>query len=574
VNAGPGPDPAAGAPDGNAPGLGTAGSSATPAHGLAPDLPARPAPAVRGGFLKSTSVVGAMTFVSRLTGMVRDMVYSTMFGAGPLMDAFLVAFKIPNFLRRITGEGAFSQAFVPVVSEYRLKRSHEETAELVAGVTGTLGTILLAVTAVGVLGAPLVIFLFAPGFEHEGSRYELAVGMLRWTFPYIFFISLTALAAGVLNSFHKFAWAAFNPIILNVVMIVFAAFVAPHFARPGVALAMGVFVAGLVQLVSQYWNLRRLNLLRRPRWAAAHEGVRRIGRLMLPGIFGSSVAQISLLLDTWIASFLVTGSIAWMYYADRLVEFPMGVFSIALATVILPGLSAHHAEASKERFNATLDWALRLTCVVSLPAAVGLFVLAGPLIATIYGYGKFQPRDVEMASYALMAYAVGLMGFSLVKVLAPGYFARQDTRTPVRVGITALAVNMGFNVLVVVPANLLGFPWPHALLAFSTGLGAYVNTTLLYRGLRRNGVYTPSARWKKLAPQVLAANVAMAGFLWWSAGDWAAWSGWPLRVRLLRLALAIAGGVVVYFGVLWVTGLRYRDLRVEAVRTPPAPAGR
>jgi putative peptidoglycan lipid II flippase len=528
---------------------------------------------VKGGFLRSTSIVGGMTFVSRLSGMVRDMVYSSMFGAGTLMDAFLVAFKIPNFLRRITAEGAFSQAFVPVVSEYRLKRTHDETAELVAGVAGTLGTILLAVTALGVLGAPLVIFVFAPGFEHEGSRYELAVAMLRWTFPYIFFISLTALAAGVLNSYGKFAWAAFNPIILNVVMIVFAAFVAPGFEQPGVALAIGVFVAGLVQLVSQFWNLRRLGLLRMPRWAAAHEGVRRIGRLMLPGIFGSSVAQISLLLDTWIASFLVTGSIAWMYYADRLVEFPMGVFAIALATVILPGLSAHHADASSERFNATLDWALRLTVTVALPAAVGLLVLAGPLIATIYGYGKFTNRDVEMASYALMAYSIGLMGFSLVKVLAPGYFARQDTKTPVRVGIISLGVNMGFNLAVVVPAHLMGFPYPHALLAFSTGLGAYVNTTLLYRGLRRQGVYRPSAKWKRLAPQVAVANLAMAGFLWWAAGDWSAWADWPVLTRVLRLAGCVVGGGLVYFAVLWITGLRYRDLRVEAVRDAPSVGG-
>lgn len=524
---------------------------------------------MKGGFLRSTSIVGGMTLVSRVTGMVRDMVYAAMFGAGPLMDAFLVAFKIPNFLRRITAEGAFSQAFVPVVSEYRLKRTQDETAELVAGVTGTLGTILLVVTAIGVVGAPFVIMLFAPGFEPEGARHDLAVEMLRWTFPYIFFISLTALAAGVLNSYGKFGWAAFNPVVLNVVMIVFAAFVAPRFEQPGLALAIGVFVAGAIQLAWQYWNLRRLGLLRMPRWHAAHEGVRRIGRLMLPGIFGSSVAQVSLLLDTWIASFLVAGSISWMYYADRLVEFPMGVFSIALATVILPGLSAHHAEASHERFNATLDWGLRLTLLVSMPAAVGLAMLAGPLTASIYAYGKFEARSVEMASLALIAYSLGLMGFSLVKVLAPGYFARQDTRTPVRAGLISLGVNMAFNLAVVVPAHLLGFPYPHALLAFSTGLGAYVNTWLLYRGLRKSGVYVPSGRWKRLAGQVAAANVAMAAVLWWAAGDWSAWIGWSVGERLLRLALCIGGGAGTYFAVLFALGLRVRDLKVD-----PAPASR
>jgi putative peptidoglycan lipid II flippase len=516
---------------------------------------------MKGGFLRSTSVVGAMTLLSRMTGLIRDMVYSAMFGAGPLMDAFLIAFKIPNFLRRITGEGAFSQAFVPVVSEYRLRKGHAEVEQLVAGVTGTLGLVLFAVTAIGVIGAPLVILVFAPGFEHTGNRYELAVEMLRLTFPYIFFISLTALGAGVLNSYGKFGTAAFNPVILNVVMIAFAAFVAPNVAKPGLALALGVFVAGLIQLVAQFRGLARLGLLGRPNWAYAHEGVRRVGRLMLPGIFGSSVAQISLLLDTWIASFLMTGSIAWMYYADRLVEFPMGVFSIALATVILPGLSAHHAEQSSERFNSTLDWALKLTCVVSLPASVGLLMLAGPLTATIYGHGKFDPRDVQMASYALMSYSLGLMGFSLVKVLAPGYFARQDTRTPVRVGIIALSVNMGFNVAVVIPANLLGFPAPHALLALATGIGAYVNTWLLFRGLRRIGVYTPSARWRRLAWQLALANLAMAAFLWWSAGRWSEWALWHAWARVGRLTLCVLGGGAVYGFALWVAGLRYRDLR-------------
>jgi len=289
--------------------------------------------------------------------------------------------------------------------------------------------------------------------------------------------------------------------------------------------------------------------------------VRRIARLMLPGIFGSSVAQISLLLDTLIASFLMTGSIAWMYYADRLVEFPMGVFSIALATVILPGLSSHHADRSPERFAATLDWALRMTVVIVTPAALGLLMLAGPLTATIFGYGEFQARDVLMSGYALMAYSLGLMGFSLVKVLAPGYFARQDTKTPVRVGIIALSINMGFNLAVVVPAWLNGFPVPHALLALSTGLSALINATLLYRGLRRQGVYVPSAHWRRLLPQVGLAGAAMAGFLWWISGDWSAWTGWRASARALQLALCVGGGGGIYFLALWLAGTRLRDLK-------------
>ncbi len=513
------------------------------------------------GFLRSTTVVGSMTLLSRVSGLARDMVYSQAFGAGTLMDAFLVAFKIPNFLRRLTAEGAFSQAFVPVITEYRVRREHAEVRDLVAGVAGTLGVALFVITAIGVIAAPVLVFMFAPGFRADGVRFDLAVEMLHFTFPYLFFISLVALCSGVLNSYGRFGLPAFTPVLLNAVMIVFAAFIAPHFDRPGLVLAMGVFVAGLVQLCAQLPAMHKLGLLPKPRWDWPHEGVRRIARLMLPGIFGSSVAQISMLLDTLIASFLMTGSIAWMYYADRLVEFPMGVFSIALATVILPGLSSHHANQSPERFAATLDWALRMTIVIVTPAAIGLLMLAGPLMASFFGYGEFNARDVLMSGYALMAYSLGLMGFSLVKVLAPGYFARQDTKTPVKVGIIALSINMAFNLAVVVPAYLNGFPVPHALLALSTGLSALINATLLYRGLRRQGVYKPSAQWRRLLPQVGFASVAMGGFLWWASGDWSAWTGWRASERALLLALCVGGGAGVYFLALWLAGTRPRDLK-------------
>jgi putative peptidoglycan lipid II flippase len=513
------------------------------------------------GFLRSTTVVGSLTLLSRISGVVRDMVYSQAFGAGTLMDAFLVAFKIPNFLRRLTAEGAFSQAFVPVITEYRVRREHAEVRQLVAGVSGVFGALLFVITVIGVIAAPVLAFLFAPGFRDDGEQFDLTVEMLRFTFPYLFFISLVALGSGVLNSYGRFGVPAFNQILLNVVMIVAAGFVAPYFPKPGLVLAISVFVAGLVQLLAQLPALHKLGLLPRPRWDRAHEGVRRIARLMLPGIFGSSVAQVSLLLDTLIASFLMVGSISWMYYADRLVEFPMGVFSIALATVILPGLSSHHAGESPEKFNATLDWALRLTMIVATPAAVGLLMLSGPMMATLFGYGAFSTRDVLMSSYALMAYSLGLMGFSLVKVLAPGYFARQDTKTPVKVGMIALAINMTFNLAVVVPAYRSGFPIPHALLALSTGLSAIINAALLYRGLRRQGVYTPTAHWRRLLPQVAFASAAMAGFLWWISGDWAAWTGWRASVRALQLALCVGAGAGVYFLALWITGARLRDLK-------------
>lgn len=502
-----------------------------------------------------------MTFVSRVSGMLRDMVYSQAFGAGPLMDAFFVAFKIPNFLRRLSAEGAFSQAFVPVVSEYKLRRSQGEVRELVGGVAGTFGVVLFVVTLIGVLAAPVLIFLYAPGFRLDGYRFDVAVDMLRWTFPYIFFISLVSLCSGVLNSYGRFGAAAFTPVLLNAVMITAALLAAPQFSNPGLVLAVGVFVAGLVQLGFLLPFVSRLGVMGLPRWRWHHEGVRRIAQLMLPGIFGSSVAQVSLLLDSLFASFLVAGSISWLYYADRLVEFPMGVFTIALATVILPRLSAHHAEQSPEHFAATLDGAVRLVLLLATPAAVGLLVLAGPLIVSIYAYGKFDQHDVYMSTYALMMYSFGLLGFSMVKVLAPGYFARLDTRTPVRVGVISLGVNMGFNAALVLPLAKAGFPAPHILLAFSTGMSAWVNSALLFRGLRRAGVYRAGAGWARFATQVLIANVAMAVSLWWAAGevgDWLELGGWE---RALRLSSCVAGGAVIYFAVLWVVGVRIGEIR-------------
>ena len=517
---------------------------------------------MKTGFLRNTSVVGAMTLLSRITGLVRDMVYAHLFGAGPFLDAFQMAVRIPNFLRRITGEGAFSQAFVPVVAEYRLHGDTAATRRLVAGVTGRLGLVLLVITLAGVIGAPTVMRLFAPGFGVDSERYQLAVGMLRWTFPYILFISLTALAAGVLNAYGRFGTAAFNPVLLNLIMIAFAAWLAPRSASPGTVLAMGVFVAGVVQFVAQFRGLRTLGLLTAPRWAAEEEGVARVARLMLPGIFGSSVAQISLLLGSWVASFLMTGSISWMYYADRLVEFPMGVFSIALATVILPGLSAHHVEKSPQHFNSTLDWALRLTVLVTVPATVGLMLLAVPLTATIYGHGRFVERDVVMGSYALVGASFGLLGYSLVKVLAPGYYARQDTRTPVRVGLVALSVTMLFNLGVVLPAHYAGFFAPHALLALAPGLGAYINVWLLYRGLVRRDVYRPSPAWRRLLlRQVPAANLAMALFLWWAAGRAEAWVHFSTVRQVATLSFCVLGAIATYVAVLALTGLRIADLR-------------
>ncbi|HUY83010.1 MAG TPA: murein biosynthesis integral membrane protein MurJ, partial [Steroidobacteraceae bacterium] len=414
---------------------------------------------------KSTTTVGLITLLSRITGLVRDVAQAHLFGGGPLADAFLVAYKIPNFLRRLFAEGAFSQSFVPVIAEYRQNRSEAEVRELVSGAAGTLGLALFVLSAIAVVAAPLLIWAFAPGFSPSGDRHAIAVQMLRLTFPYILFVSLTALASGVLNSYGRFGPPAFTQVLSNLVMIVAAVWIAPHCANPGLVLAGAVFVGGLLQVAFQIPFVMRLRMLGWPRWRWDHEGVRRVAKLMGPGILGSSVAQVSLLLDTQIASFLATGSVSWLYFASRLMEFPQGVFSVALGTVILPSLSAHHAAAAPERLSATLEWALKLVLILVLPAAVALFVLSGPLIATIFEHGRFHAHDVRMSSFALMAFSFGLLGFSFVKVLAPGYFARQDTRTPVRISLISLAVNVGVNLLVVAPlAYLRVLPAPHAFL--------------------------------------------------------------------------------------------------------------
>jgi putative peptidoglycan lipid II flippase len=511
-------------------------------------------------FFRSTGVVSALTLLSRISGLLRDMVFSRAFGAGLLMDAFLVAFKIPNFLRRLFAEGAFSQAFVPVVSEYKVRRTPEEVRDLVDGVAGTLGGVLLALTAIGLIAAPLLILIFAPGFRADPGKFDLTVEMLRWTFPYLFFISLTALAGGVLNSYGRFSVPAFTPVLLNLVLIVFAGFVAPRAESPGIALAIGVFVAGAVQLAIQVPFLLRLRLLSWPRWRATHEGVRRIGRLMLPALFGSSVQQVGLLLDTLVASFLATGSIAWLYYADRLMEFPLGVFSIALATVTLPALARHYSENAPQEFSATLDWALRLVFLIVLPAAAAMLVLAGPLITTIFHYGEFTDHDARMSTLALYAYAFGLLGFSLVKVLAPGYFARQDTRSPVRIGIRALGLNIGINLCIVLPLGILtSIQGLHAALALSSGLSAAVNAYLLYRGLRLSGTLEHGPGWGVLGLRLGVALALMVAALVWLAGDLESWLALGAGGRARRLTLCVLVSAGVYFAGLAVTGARPRD---------------
>lgn len=510
--------------------------------------------------LRSTAVVGVFTMLSRVLGFARDMVFANLFGAGAGTDAFFVAFKIPNFLRRLFAEGAFSQAFVPVLSEYKSLRTQAEVRLLVANVSGTLGAVLLLLTVLAILGAYPLVGVFAPGFTGDETKFALTAEMLRITFPYLLFISLTALAAGVLNTYGRFAVPAVTPVWLNLSLIGAAFWLAPLFEQSVVALAWGVFVAGVLQLLFQFPSLTRLGLLPRPRWGWQDEAVRRIMRLMLPAIFGSSVAQINLLLDTIIASFLVTGSVSWLYYSDRLVEFPLGVFGIALATVILPSLSQRHAEANSGEFSRTLDWALRWVFLIGTPAAFGLILLAGPMITTLFQYGAFEAGDVEMAMLSMMAYGVGLLGFMLVKVLAPGFYARQDTRTPVRFGVYSMVANMGMNLLFVVPMALTGVRGPHAGLALATSLAAFFNAGLLFRHLRREGIFVAQPGWLRFALRLLLANGVMVLLLWWGRGELQQWFEWGMGERALRLGGLIALSVLVYFTLLLLLGMRPRML--------------
>jgi putative peptidoglycan lipid II flippase len=488
------------------------------------------------------------------------------------LEVYVLANQIPNLLRRLFAEGAFSQAFVPVVAEYRAKRSRDEVRELVDSVAGTLGGILAIVSILGVIVAPIVVYICAPGFATKQSgQFELAVQALRWTFPYLLFVSLTALAGGVLNSYQKFALPAFASVVLNVVMIAFAAWISPYFDEPVIALAVGVFVGGICQVIMQVPALLRLRVLRWPRWNLGHEAVRRIGQLMGPAIIGSSMGQLSIMMSTAIASLLADGSMAWLFFADRLVEFPLGVFSIALATVILPSLSAHHARETPEEFSETLAWALRLVCLIVIPASVAMLALAGPLTVVIYHRGKFTGFDVDMTQRALMAFSLALLGWSLIKVLATGYYARQDTKGPVRVAIRALALTMALNLLVLAGLWFTGHlksAGAHTLLALTNGIGAMLNAGLLYLGLARMGIVQPGHVMRGLLARIVIASAVMAALLAWLGGDLAFWLSSGALVRILRLSGLIVAGAVVYFGVLWLLGVRLAQFRLISANSP------
>lgn len=514
--------------------------------------------------LRSTSIVSGMTLVSRVLGLMRDIVFARYFGATIVMDAFIVANRIPNMLRRFFAEGAFSQGFVPVMAQYRAKNDHAQARQLVDSVAGTLGLGLFVITLIGVVAAPLLVLAVAPGFVGEDGRFDLATAMTRFTFPYLFFVSLTAFAGSILNTYGRFAAPAFTPVILNVVLIASAMWLSPRLAEPGMALAYGVLLAGIAQLGFQIPFLARIHAIPRPRWRPHHEGVRRIGKLMVPAIFGSSVAQVNVLVGGVIASMLGVGKISLLYYSDRLMEFPLGLFSIALATVTLPHLSRQHAAASSRGFAHTVDWSMKLVFLIATPAAVGLIVLAEPLVATIFYGGEFSASDVRMTALSLQAFSLGLLGFSVVKILAPAYFAREDTKTPVRVGLIALVVNFVLSVILAWTLTRAGYAGTHAGLALAISIAALVNAWLLWRGLRRDGVVGVTSGWPALLLRFLIANAAMAVSLLQLARPLEWWLQSELMARSTWLVVTIATGAGVYFAALLLIGVRPAQLRLKS----------
>ncbi|WP_435214616.1 murein biosynthesis integral membrane protein MurJ [Luminiphilus sp. nBUS_16] len=521
------------------------------------------------GLLQSSALVGSATMASRVLGLLRDVVLANLVGATSNADAFFVAFKIPNFLRRLFAEGAFAQAFIPVLTETREQGGLEAVRALVDRVTGVLGGVLILLTTVTILAAPVVALVFAPGFASDVSKLSLTADLIRITFPYLFLISMTGFAGGILNSYGRFGVPAFTPVLLNLSLIAAALFLAPALKEPVYALAIGVMIAGLLQLLFQIPSLYRLDLVPRPRWDTQHPGVRRILTLMIPALFGVSVSQINLLLDTVLASLLPAGSVSWLYYSDRLTELPLGIFAIAVATVILPNLSSQRARAEAvgkdPAFTATLHWALSLIVLIALPATAALLLLAKPILTTLFQYGAFGPGDVDKATWSLRAYALGLTAFMLIKVLAPGYYARQDMKTPVRIGIIAMVANMVMNPMLIFPLMWI-FDLGHVGLALATSLAAWLNAGLLYRGLRREGLLLGASRGRLFRTiRIVLAILAMLGALWLClpASDW--WQNAVALHRGLAMAVMVIVGGLAYVATLLCLGIRPRDLKSPAV---------
>jgi putative peptidoglycan lipid II flippase len=519
----------------------------------------------------------SMTMISRVLGLVRDMSINAAFGANGATDAFWVAFRIPNFMRRLFAEGSFSTAFVPVFTEVKERGSHADLKNLMSRVSGTLGGVLLVITALGIIFAPQVTTLFSPGAIDEPRKFELTVELLRLTFPFLLFVSLTALSGGALNSFHRFGLPALTPVILNLCMIAGALWLSKRLQTPILAMGWAIMVAGVLQLLFQLPALRGLDLLTLPRWGWSHPDVRKIMRLMVPTLFGSSVAQINLLFDTVIASYLIVGSQSWLSQADRFLELPLGVFGVALGTVILPSLSRHHVTTDKAGFSRALDWGLRITLLIAVPAMFGLMLLAEPLVATLFQHGHWTAHDTDMATLSITALSFGLPAFALVKVLLPAFYARQDTRTPVRAGVASMLTNMLLNVLFLVllfelwaPASLKQLPWLDALsqlpglhmaLGLASAVASYVNLYLLWHWLKKSGVYQRQPGWSRHLLQLVLACTVMVAVLLLGRWLWPDWSNVRWLTRLWHLLVLVTAGGAAYVGMLFAGGFRLRDLR-------------
>ena len=512
---------------------------------------------------KSTAVISVMTFVSRIFGYIRDAVIFIFLGATGSTDAFFVAFRIPNFLRRLFAEGAFSQAFVPVLSEYKERHSEQDLKKLINHVSGMLGLILLLISIMGVLVAPLLIYVFAPGFVDEPQRFDLAGQMLRITFPYILFISLTALSAGILNTFNQFAVPAFTPTLLNLSLIAATLWLAPLFDQPVVALAWGVFIAGVVQLLFQIPFLIKLGFLPKFSMRGASEGVKKIWQLMLPAIFGSSVVQINIIINTIIASFLIAGSISWLYISDRFVELPLAIFGVATATVILPRLSKQFVNQSTTGFNQTLEWALKLSIFIAIPSTIGLILLAKPILTSLIQYREFTALDTQMASLSLITYALGLPAFILIKVLAPGFYSRQDTKTPVKIGIIAMICNVVLNLAFLWVWIKFKLPGPHAALALATSVSAYLNAILLFSTLKKSAAFSIQNGWLKYLAQICIASAIMLLVLLQILPEASQWLNWTGILRIAALLGFMLLGALLYIGALTLLGIRKTNFALQ-----------
>ena len=503
---------------------------------------------------KSTSIVSLMTMISRILGFIRDVVAAQIYGVNASVDAFNIAFKIPNFMRNLFAEGSFSQAFVPVLSQYRRTSSKEQAREFINHIAGCLGSILFVVTILGVIAAPLLVTLSAPGLGP--LRFHYATEMLRVTFPYLMLISLTAFSASILNSYGNFAIPSLTPALLNIVLIIAAFWGSRYFHVPIEAQAWGVFIAGVVQFLFQLPFLWRKGLLPIPKLNWQDEGVRRVLRLMVPAIFGASVGQVSLFFNTVFASFLPVGSVTWLYYSERLAYFPLGVFGVALATVVLPHLSRKHAEQSPTQFMSALDWGIRCNLLIGVPATCIILIFAGPLIATLFQHGRFTIHDVLMTRQSLIAYAFGLQAFMLVKVLSTGFYARQDIKTPVRIAVVTMGLNLIFNIMLLKP-------FAHAGLALATSLSSWLNVTFLFLGLRKKGVYHLQKGWAAFGLRLLFANGAISFMLWWAEGTLQQWFVWDWQQRFAHLLGWLILAVVLYLFCLWLSGMRLRHFNAQ-----------